>query len=86
MLRRVYIVRTDISEESIATIIRLTRIQGTKLLLALIFIILMMESIDSSETSVLIRATRRHIPEDGIFHSQRREDLRSYIVLSNWAL
>jgi hypothetical protein len=29
---------------------------------------MMMEAIRFSETSVLTRATRRHIPEDGILH------------------
>jgi hypothetical protein len=38
----------------------------------------MMEAIRSSETSALIRATRRHTPEDGILHSHRRENLKSY--------
>jgi hypothetical protein len=48
--------------------------------------ILMMEAIRSSETSVLTGVTRRHIPEDDILHSHRREDLRSYIALTGWAL
>jgi hypothetical protein len=45
---------------------------------SLILSILMMEVVLSSETSVLIRATRRHIPEGGIHHSHRHENLKSY--------
>jgi hypothetical protein len=40
-----------------------------------------MEAIHSPETSVHTRSTRRHIPEDGILHSHRREDLKSYIII-----
>jgi hypothetical protein len=75
MWLRVTPVRTDISEERIASIIRLTRIGGfdTVLLVtakavpsSLIRFTLMMEPKHSSEMSVLTRTTRRHIPEDGI--------------------
>jgi hypothetical protein len=34
----------------------------------------------------LTRVTRRHIPEDGILHGHRRENLKSYIALTGWAL
>jgi hypothetical protein len=37
--------------------------------------------IRSSETSVNKISTWRHIPEDGILHSHRREDLKSHTVI-----
>jgi hypothetical protein len=74
MWRRVTLVRTDVSEERIASI-RAKRISaGVHQLLvtanvvpsSLILFTLMMEAICCSETSVLTRSTRRHIPEDVI--------------------
>jgi hypothetical protein len=60
MLRRVALVRTDVSEERSASIIRVTRIGEP------ILVTLMMEALRSYETSVLTRATRSNIPEDVI--------------------
>jgi hypothetical protein len=40
---------------------------------------LMMETIRSADASVLIRATRNHIPEDGILHRHPLENPKSYI-------
>jgi hypothetical protein len=51
-----------------------------------ILLTLMMEALGSSETSVFTRSTRRNIPEDCILHSHRRENLKSYIALTVWAL
>jgi hypothetical protein len=88
MLRRVDFVRTNVSEERIASIIRMTGIGelGTTLAVASnrssllqllvtanfvpslpIPVTLMMEAISFS---VLTRATRRNIPEDGILHHE----------------
>jgi hypothetical protein len=76
-------VRTDVSEERIASIIRVRRIGklGTTLAVlwllvtanipsSLILVTLMMEAIHSSETSVLTRATWCHISEDGFLQCQ----------------
>jgi hypothetical protein len=35
-------------------------------------------------TPVLTRATRRHIPEDGILRSPHREDLKSYNFMTSF--
>jgi hypothetical protein len=42
--------------------------------------LLKMEAIRSSKPSVLIRATRCHLPEDDNHHSHRRGNLKSYKV------
>jgi hypothetical protein len=42
---------------------------------------LMMETLSSSETSVLTRSTLRNIPQDGILRSHRRGNLKSYVTV-----
>jgi hypothetical protein len=46
----------------------------------------MIEAIRSSETWAQTKATRCHIPEHGILHSHRRENLKSYMALTSLAL
>jgi hypothetical protein len=97
ILHRVALIRTDVSEERIASIIRVTRMckLGTtlassvfQLLVAvnvvpssLILVTVMIEAIHSSETSILTGTTRRNIPEDCNLHSHRRENHKYYMDL-----
>jgi hypothetical protein len=117
MLRCVALVRTEVSKERSASIIRVTRFGELGTMLAVtsnrrslrrrdsvstivflrsmrrllvtanvfsrspILVILIMEALRSSETSVLTRAKRRIIPEYGILHSHRRENLKSCFKL-----
>jgi hypothetical protein len=62
------LVRTDVLEEHVDSIIKVNKINelGTRL---------------AAIKSVLTEVTRRHLPEDGISHSHFLEDLKSYIDL-----
>jgi hypothetical protein len=82
MLRHVALVRTDVSEELVRRLLVTANVVPSLSIL----VTLMMEASISSETSVVTRAIRRNIPEDSIFHSHRRENLKSYIALTGWAL
>jgi hypothetical protein len=119
MLRRVALVRTDVSEELSAFFIRVTRIgelgktlastsnrrtlqRNTKLVLVFHLVLLrsvrglvvtanvvpsssslvtvMKAAQSTSETTVLTRATRRNITEDGIPHKKYLFSETSYVI------
>jgi hypothetical protein len=83
MLHHMALVRTDISEEHI---VRRLLVMSNVVPSSPILVTPLMEALSSSYTSVLTRATRRNIPEDCILHSHRRENLKSYIALTGWAV
>jgi hypothetical protein len=51
-----------------------------------ILVTVMMEELLSYGTSILTRATRSNIPEAGIIHNDRRENLKTFIALTGWFL
>jgi hypothetical protein len=76
MLHRVALVRTDVSEKHIVSIINgflrsMLRLIVTAIVVrsSVILSTLIIQVIRSSETSVLTRARQRDIPEDGILHT-----------------
>jgi hypothetical protein len=60
MWRRVGLVRTEMSEERVASIFRVER---------------------NPRAKKSVRPLRRHIPEDGILHSHRFENFKSYKLI-----
>jgi hypothetical protein len=52
----------------------------------LILVNIMMEAIESSETSVLTTATWCNILEESILHSHSHENIKSYIASTGWVL
>jgi hypothetical protein len=97
MLRRVALVRIDVSEECIASIIRVTRIGELLFLRSVlrllvtanvvsispILLTLMMEAIRFSGTSVLTRATGYHIPDDDMVDGQQKYEHKTPTELNS---
>jgi hypothetical protein len=87
MLRRMALVRTNISEEISASFIRVTRIGELGTTLALTTTHTRNDSCYPDEGGAMFlrnvgssRATRRNIPEDAILHSHpRKKTFKSYL-------
>jgi hypothetical protein len=70
--------RNGESISSITMVQRIGELVTANVPASLSLLTVLMKAIRSSKQSVLTRATRRQIPEDGILHSRRPENLISY--------
>jgi hypothetical protein len=80
MLCRVAFVRSDVLEERIPSIFRVTGITANVVPSSPIFVILMIEVILSSEASVINESHTVYIPDDRILHIHCSGSLKSYKV------
>jgi hypothetical protein len=76
MLRRVALVRNDVSDELSTSVIRVTKLGELVVPSSPSFVSLIIEALSSSETSVLTIVTRLNILEDPIL-------VRSYLTICN---
>jgi hypothetical protein len=86
MLRSVALVRADVSEECSTTIIKATRNGELGTTLAVTINRSTLHASIASYVPTLLPNVGCNIPEDGILHSLRRENLKSYIALTSWTL
>jgi hypothetical protein len=68
MLCRVALVRTEVSEEEILRSVLRLLVTANVVPSLPTLVTLMMEAIRSQESSILITATWRNVPKDGILH------------------
>jgi hypothetical protein len=78
MLRLVALERTDCDIALLRSVRRL--LVTANVPSSPILVTLMLEALHSSETLVLTKTTWCNIPDDGILHSHRSENLKSYII------
>jgi predicted hotdog family 3-hydroxylacyl-ACP dehydratase len=90
LLRHVALVRTDVSKEISALVflrsVRRLLVTASVVPSSPILVTLMKEAIRSSGNVVFYKGRKAHIPEDGILHGHRRENLKSYLALTSWAV
>jgi hypothetical protein len=86
MLRRAALVKTESTEERIASIIRATRATKHNIpgdgILQILQSINRLDSVAETQCVSCEVGTGFCIPEDGILHRHRREKLKSYIALT----
>jgi hypothetical protein len=87
MFGRVVFLGTDVSEDEIAFIISVTRISVLRMLVTAIVVPNSPHAGGHDPVRYqFYKSTRRHMPEDTILHSHRRDILKSYITLNGWTV